>query len=75
MLARASQKLAGTRDRAAATRLLLTLAQGDFIAIRRAPPLIYQNDATGKVPGFYWSQELGYALWLRLYDATMRGTG
>jgi len=60
-------------DRAATLRLLHRLAQGDFAAIRQAPPLLYQNDSTAKVPAFYWSQEYGYALWLRLYYEATRG--
>jgi hypothetical protein len=31
------------------------------------PPLLYHNDLTASVPRFYWSEEFGYALWLRLY--------
>jgi hypothetical protein len=57
----------GDPDPSQTTALLRKLAQGDFWIIRRSPPLIYQNDATGSAPGFYWSQEFGYALWLRLY--------
>jgi hypothetical protein len=57
----------GDPDPSQTTALLRKLAQGDFWIIRRSPPLVYQNDATGSAPGFYWSQEFGYALWLRLY--------
>jgi hypothetical protein len=28
---------------------------------------MYHNDQTASVPRFYWSEEFGYALWLRLY--------
>jgi hypothetical protein len=59
-------------DPAQASALLRKLAQGDFWIIRRSPPLIYQNDATARASAFYWSQELGYALWLRLYFQTAR---
>jgi hypothetical protein len=58
---------AGAADPSQTKALLRKLAQGDFWIIRRSPPLIYQNDATAPTPAFYWSQELGYALWLRLY--------
>jgi hypothetical protein len=60
-----------TKDRDAAytetTELLLTLANDDFSLLARAPPFIYHNDLTASVRRFYWSEELGYALWLRLY--------
>jgi len=35
--------------------------------MRRAPPLLYHNDMTATVRREYWSEDLGYALWLRLY--------
>jgi hypothetical protein len=35
--------------------------------LARTPPLLYHNDLTASVHRFYWSEELGYALWLRLY--------
>lgn len=66
--------LGDARDPAQTTALLRKLAQGDFWIIRRSPPLIYQNDATGSAPGFYWSQEFGYALWLRLYFENLRSS-
>jgi len=72
-LLRLSYAEASAGDKAATIRLLQGLARGDFVAIRKAPPLLYQNDATGRVPAFYWSQEFGYALWLRLYFETLRG--
>lgn len=62
------------KDRDATLTLLKRLAQDDFLAIRRSPPLLYQNDASASIPAFYWSQEYGYALWLRLYFDTMRGS-
>jgi hypothetical protein len=54
---------------AAATTLALlkTLANDDFSAVRRSPPLLYHNDFTASTPRFYWSEDFGYALWLRLY--------
>ena len=42
--------------------------------VRRNPPLLYHNDLTAKVPRYYWSQDVGYALWLRLAYATGRIT-
>ncbi len=56
--------------RAAYTRtaeLLRKLADNEFSLLARTPPLLYHNDLTASVHRFYWSEELGYALWLRLY--------
>jgi len=47
--------------------LLRKLAADDFSLLARDPPLLYHNDLTASVRRFYWSEELGYALWLRLY--------
>jgi hypothetical protein len=47
--------------------LLRTLAADDFSLLARNPPLLYHNDLTASVRRFYWSEEFGYALWLRLY--------
>jgi hypothetical protein len=47
--------------------LLSALAADDFAPLRANPPLLYHNDVTGSVPRFYWSQDFGYALWLRLF--------
>ena len=41
------------------TRLIITL-------VRQSPPLLYHNDLTATVPRYYWSEDAGYALWLRL---------
>lgn len=48
--------------------LLRELARDDFALIRNNPPLLYHNDLTATVPRYYWSEDAGYALWLRLYD-------
>jgi hypothetical protein len=57
-------------DAAEMTAALNTLARDDFALRRRNPPLLYHNDLTAKVPRYYWSQDVGYALWLRLaHDA------
>ena len=52
---------------AATLTLLQTLAADDFSLVRRSPPLLYHNDLTASTPRFYWSEDFGYALWLRLY--------
>lgn len=57
-------------DRRTGIELLTRIAGDDFSAIRRAPPLLYHNDLTGHVSRYYWSEDFGYVLWLRLYDAT-----
>jgi hypothetical protein len=52
--------------------LLHTIAADDFSLLRRSPPLLYHNDLTASVSRFYWSEELGYALWLRLLSESER---
>jgi hypothetical protein len=47
--------------------LLGRLSQNGFSSLRGAPPLLYHNDLTASASRFYWSEEFGYALWLRLY--------
>src|SRR5262249_16158171 len=57
-------------DAAQATRALLTeLGRDDFAELRRTPPLLYHNDLTATGSRYYWSDDFGYALWLRLYEA------
>ncbi|MGH8090422.1 MAG: hypothetical protein ACREO6_03095 [Rudaea sp.] len=53
----------------AARRVLTQLADDDFALIRRSPPLLYHNYLKATVRRFYWSEDVGYALWLRLYEA------
>jgi hypothetical protein len=48
--------------------VLRELARDDFVLIRMNPPLLYHNDLTATVSRYYWSEDAGYALWLRLYD-------
>ena len=47
--------------------VLRQLAKDDFALLRKSPPLLYHNDLTATVPRYYWSEDIGYALWLRLY--------
>jgi len=49
--------------------LLLRIGSDNFAQVRRGPPLLYHNDLSATVPRFYWSEDFGYALWLRLYEA------
>jgi hypothetical protein len=52
--------------------LLGMLANDDFSALRNTPPLLYHNDLTASVTRYYWSEDFGFALWLRLYFENMR---
>jgi hypothetical protein len=54
-------------DRAEILAVLRQLAKDDFALLRTNPPLLYHNDLTATVPRYYWSEDVGYALWLRLY--------
>ena len=47
--------------------MLRSLSHDDFSPLRQAPPLLYHNDLSASVRRFYWSEDVGYALWLRLY--------
>lgn len=58
--------------RTAALRTLKCLAADDFAAIERAPPLLYHNDFNAVPPCFYWSADVGYALWLRCWADAAR---
>ena len=49
--------------------LLVRIGSDNFAQCRRSPPLLYHNDLSATVPRFYWSEDFGYALWLRLYEA------
>ncbi len=49
--------------------LLVRIGGDDFVQVRRSPPLLYHNDLSAGVKRFYWSEDFGYALWLRLYEA------
>jgi hypothetical protein len=46
--------------------VLRQLAKDDFALLRKNPPLLYHNDLTATVSRYYWSEDVGYALWLRL---------
>lgn len=53
----------------AARGVLAQLAADDFALLRRTPPLLYHNDLSATVRRYYWSEDVGYALWLRLHEA------
>jgi hypothetical protein len=66
LLMRGSRADGPRPDAAEVARVLETLARNDFALLRTSPPLLYHNDLTATVPRYYWSQDAGYALWLRL---------
>lgn len=68
MLDDASRGAGTARDAAVARALLRELARDDFALLKANPPLLYHNDLTATVPRYYWSEDVGYALWLRLLD-------
>jgi hypothetical protein len=61
----------GANSRQAIEGLLTRLGDNDFALLRTTPPLLYHNDLSATVSRFYWSQDAGYALWLRLYEASL----
>lgn len=50
-----------------AQAVLRELARDDFALVRSNPPLLYHNDLSATVSRYYWSEDVGYALWLTLY--------
>ncbi|HYH44795.1 MAG TPA: hypothetical protein VEG34_03860, partial [Thermoanaerobaculia bacterium] len=57
-------------DPAEVREVLRQLARDDFALVRTNPPLLYHNDLTATVPRYYWSEDVGYALWVRLVHET-----
>jgi hypothetical protein len=43
------------------------VSKDEFSLARSTPPLLYHNDLSASVSRYYWSEEFGYVLWLRLY--------
>ena len=70
LLVEASSTRGDANARRVIDDVLLRLAGDDFALLRKTPPFLYHNDLTATVPRFYWSEDTGYALWLRLYEAT-----
>ena len=74
--ARLMRRIAGANNQvptsAEVVDLLRRLSKDDFSSLRQSPPLVYHNDLTASVRRFYWSEEFGYALWLRLYVESER---
>ncbi len=69
LLVRSGGAQASPQTRQAMRVVLTSLGDDDFALLREAPPLLYNNDPTASVKRLYWSQDAGYALWLRLYLA------
>jgi hypothetical protein len=57
--------------RQAILNLLARIGSDDFAQLRSSPPMLYNNDLSATVRRFYWSEDFGYALWLRLYEAAV----
>jgi len=55
--------------------LLTRIGNNDFAQLRDTPPMLYHNDLSASVRRYYWSEDFGYALWLRLYEAVNSKTG
>jgi hypothetical protein len=47
-------------------------AEGGFANVSSTPPLLYHNNLSASPPHYHWSEDFGYALWLRLYVETAR---
>ena len=60
-------RLLGGGSAPEARAVLRDLARDDFALLQTNPPLLYHNDLTASVSRYYWSEDFGYALWLRLY--------
>jgi len=61
--------------RLAIRNLLVRIGSDDFAQLRSSPPLLYHNDLSASVRRYYWSEDVGYALWLRLYETVGTESG
>jgi hypothetical protein len=66
LLGRAQSRGGAAADAKRIDTILRQLAAGDFALLRKNPPLLYHNDLTATTSRYYWSEDVGYALWLRL---------
>ena len=64
----AARRLVDAQEVPSPAALLTELGSDDFAELRRSPPLLYHNDLTATVARYYWSEDFGYALWLRLHQ-------
>ena len=69
LLSRLSRRDGPQPDPDTIEALLHEVAQDQFALMRHNPPLLYHNDLSATVPRYYWSEDVGYALWLRLASA------
>lgn len=67
LLARLTTKGAPRPPADEVREVLDRLSRSDFAAVRTTPPLLFHNDLTARCSRYYWSEDFGYALWLRLY--------
>jgi hypothetical protein len=67
LLGRVERAQATSAEYSRAADLLHQLAADGFSLTRNSPPLLYHNDLTARTRRFYWSEDVGYALWLRLH--------
>jgi hypothetical protein len=51
---------------------LREMAARNFASVASTPPLLYHNNLSASPPHYHWSEDVGYALWLRLYVETAR---
>lgn len=66
------QEAVGMPSAAQVLNVLQELSKDDFLQVKANPPLLYHNDFTASVRRFYWSEDMGYAIWLRLYLESLR---
>jgi hypothetical protein len=54
-------------------QVLMQLAEDNFSLVEQTPLLMYHNNQfAAPIIIYYWSKELAYALWLRLYVEASR---
>ena len=58
--------------RAPVIEVLSQLAADGFAKVSLTPPLLYHNALSASPPHYHWSEDVGYALWVRLYVETAR---
>lgn len=71
MLVQLEEGKAPARDQV--LQLLQELSKDRFTPVRQNPPMLYHNDLSASVSRYYWSEDVGYALWLRLYQLGVAG--
>lgn len=71
-LAEGKKSAGGLPPAAQVLQVLLQLSRDDFLLVRNNPPMLYHNDLSASVRRFYWAEDVGYAIWLRLYQESQR---